>query len=120
MILLLVTLFLLFSMSAFAASLQQADAELIEAAGGAPFLPDATFVQGSKGIGFHFAASTSPKTIQEWYRKRLPKWSPYNEYRAGFSTMEFRVRVWEKWYPITKSAFSTTPIFLNGIPLMKI
>ncbi len=76
---LFIILSLIFSMSAYAASLQPSDFKLIDAAG-VPFFSGATFVNGNKDVGFRFASSTSPEEVQKWYRQQLPKWSLFNEY----------------------------------------
>jgi hypothetical protein len=66
-------------MNLYAASLEQSDTQLIEAAG-VPLFSTATFVTGNKDIGFRFATSTPTADVRQWYREQLPDWSLYAEY----------------------------------------
>jgi hypothetical protein len=72
-------LILLFSINAFAASLQKSDSKLISDRG-VPLYSKASFVNGNKDVGFRFASSISPEEAQKWYRQQLPNWSIYKEY----------------------------------------
>ena len=74
-----VVLILICSVSAFAADLPTPDAKLISDKG-VPLYTKASFVNGSKDVGFRFASSTSPEEIQKWYLQQLPKWALYKEY----------------------------------------
>ncbi len=75
----IVLFLLIFSVSSYAESLNPLDAKLIKNAG-IPLHSKAIFVYGNKDVGFRFATNVSPKEVQEWYRKQLPKWSLYNKY----------------------------------------
>jgi len=72
-------LIVLFSVNAFAANLQPSDSKLISDSG-VPLYSNATFVNGSKDVGYRFATSTKPEEVQKWYRQQLPNWALYKEY----------------------------------------
>jgi hypothetical protein len=74
-----ILLFVVFSVNSYAASLQPSDFKLIEAVG-IPLFSKATFVYGTKDVGFRFASSTPPEEVQKWYRQKLPKWALYNKH----------------------------------------
>ncbi|MBW2634914.1 MAG: hypothetical protein JRE14_12470 [Deltaproteobacteria bacterium] len=73
-----VILILLFTVNAFAASLPTSDSKLISDSG-IPLYSNATFVNGTKDVGFRFASSMKPEEVQKWYRQQLSDWALYKE-----------------------------------------
>jgi hypothetical protein len=110
---LLIILSLVFSASAYAASLQLSDSKLIEAAG-VPLFSPGTFVQGNKDVGFRFASSVPPEEVQKWYRQQLPKWALFNEY-GGWILHDGAPDIGRgKLCPGTRSAFNAMKISASG------
>ena len=70
---------LILSVNALAAELQTSDEKLISERG-VPLYSKASFVNGSKDVGFRFASNASPEDVQNWYLQQLPKWALYKEY----------------------------------------
>lgn len=75
----LVIVMLFLATSAYAASLQPTDAALIKGAG-VPTYAKATFVYGSKDVGFRFATNVSPDEVKQWYRDQLSSWALFDQF----------------------------------------
>ena len=67
------------SISVYAENLPASDSKLIKEAG-IPIYSEATFINGSKDVGYRFATKKSPDDVRTWYTAQLPTWSVYQEY----------------------------------------
>ena len=67
------------TVTAYAADLNQSDASMIESAG-VPVYSKAIFAYGNQDVGFRFATSVPFEEVRQWYREKLPKWSVLDQY----------------------------------------
>lgn len=64
---------------AYAETLPEADAALIENAG-IPIHPDAMFVFGNSSVGFRFASDQPVAEFRTWYIEKLSEWTLTEEF----------------------------------------